>query len=97
MNSNLSFLLIVLVISVVGSVYLWLRSLRSRRPRTFMSSIEEFQREMNALAHDPLDEPPRRRRPTPPKPIVPSRPKAGLADQLRAARARAGQGDPSRR
>lgn len=81
--SNAAFLLIVVVISVVGSLYLWLRS---RKPTSFMSSIEEFQREMGALARDPNREPPRVRRPTKLKPIVPSRSGGNLADKLRTAR-----------
>ena len=83
MNSA-SFLLIVLVISVPVSAYLWLRA---RKPTTFMSSIEEFQREMTALAHDPTQEAPRRRKPAQAiEPIVPaSGATQGLAEQIRAA------------
>lgn len=46
----MAFLLIVVVISVVGSLVLWLRS---RKPTTFMSSVDEFQQEMRALGRDP--------------------------------------------
>ena len=41
------FLLIVVVISVLGSLWVWYRQ---RRPTTLMSSVEDFQREMDALA-----------------------------------------------
>ncbi len=88
--SNAGFLLIVVVISVVGSLYLWLRT---RKPTSFMSSIEEFQREMGALARDPNRETPRVRRPTKLKPIVPSRTNGNLADKLRAARRLRGEED----
>ena len=47
--SGLAFLLIALVISVIGSLILWLRS---RRPRGVTSAIDEFRREMQALAPD---------------------------------------------
>lgn len=43
----LVFLLIVLVVSAVGSLILWLRH---RSPSTLESGIEAFQREMDALA-----------------------------------------------
>lgn len=45
--SALVFLLIVLVVSVVGSLVLWLQH---RAPSTLESGIEAFQREMEALA-----------------------------------------------
>jgi hypothetical protein len=83
--NNAAFLLIVVVISVPVSMYLWLRS---RKPTTFMSSIEDFQREMSALAHDPTQDTARRRR-SPEQvemqPIVPSGPTQGLAEKIRAA------------
>lgn len=47
--SNVSFLLIVVVVSVVGSLVVWLRH---RKPTHFMSSVDEFKREMDALAGD---------------------------------------------
>ncbi len=47
--SNVSFLLIVVALSVVGCTIVWLRH---RKPRTFMSSVDEFQREMDALRGD---------------------------------------------
>ena len=43
----LVFLLIVLVVSGLGSLVLWLRH---RSPTTLESGIEAFQREMDALA-----------------------------------------------
>jgi hypothetical protein len=49
--SALVFLLIVIVVSVVGSLILWLQH---RSPNTLESGIDAFQREMEALA--PPDE-----------------------------------------
>jgi hypothetical protein len=43
----LAFLLIVLVVSAIGSAVLWLQH---RSPNTLESGIEAFQREMEALA-----------------------------------------------
>ena len=43
----LIFLLVVLVVSAGGSIFLWLRH---REPVTFDSGIRDFQREMRALA-----------------------------------------------
>ena len=40
------FLLIVVVVTVVGSLVVWLRH---RKPTHFMSSVDDFQREMDAL------------------------------------------------
>lgn len=45
--SNLLYLLLAVSLSVVGSVVLWLRH---RKPRSLESGIEEFQRELRALA-----------------------------------------------
>ncbi|MEX2292349.1 MAG: hypothetical protein WD691_01075 [Acidimicrobiales bacterium] len=45
--SAIGFLLIVLVVSVVGSFMLWLQH---RSPSTLESGIEAFHREMEALA-----------------------------------------------
>lgn len=53
----IAFLLIVLVVSGVGSFILWLRH---RSPSTLESGISAFQREMEALA--PPDEPDHDRR-----------------------------------
>jgi len=55
----LAFLLIVIVVSVVGSLIVWLRH---RSPTTLESGIDAFQREMDALA-PPEDEPGRTDRP----------------------------------
>jgi hypothetical protein len=78
--NNAAFLLIVVVISVPAIFYLWLRS---RKPTTFMSSIDEFQREMAALAHDQKVE--HKRKPQPLRPIVPTHNNHGLADKIRTA------------
>ena len=62
--SNAAFLLLALGLSVVGSLLIWLLN---RKPKTFMSSIDDFSREMKALGRD-TDEPQngrRRRRPDP--------------------------------
>jgi hypothetical protein len=47
--SPIVFLLIALVVSVGGSLLLWLRH---RDPTTLDHGIDEFQREMRALAPD---------------------------------------------
>lgn len=44
--SGLAFLLIVVVVTVVGSFVVWIRH---RKPTHFMSSVDDFQREMDAL------------------------------------------------
>lgn len=56
---NAAFVLIAVAVSALGSLLLWALH---RRPRTFMSSIDEFQREMKALSHE--EEEQARRRPT---------------------------------
>ena len=48
--SGLAFLLIVVVVTLVGSVIVWFRH---RKPTHFMSSVDDFQREMNALGRSP--------------------------------------------
>jgi hypothetical protein len=58
---NAAFVLIAVAVSALGSLLLW--GLH-RRPRTFMSSIDEFQREMKALSHEEEQEEQARRRPT---------------------------------
>lgn len=85
--SNAAFLLIALSFAVVASSLLWFRT---RKPTTFMSSIDNFQREMAALARDPSEEMTPPRRPTKLKPIVPSREGASLAEKFRSARQLAG-------
>lgn len=52
----IGFLLIVLVVSAIGSLILWLQH---RSPSTLESGIDAFQREMDALA--PPDDPADRR------------------------------------
>jgi hypothetical protein len=44
--SGLGFLLIVVVVTLVGSLVVWLRH---RKPTHFMSSVDDFEREMRAL------------------------------------------------
>jgi len=48
--SGVAFLLIVVVVAVVGSLIVWLRH---RKPTHFMSSVDDFQREMDALGRPP--------------------------------------------
>ena len=48
--SGVSFLMIVVVISVVGSIIVWLRN---RQPSDPLSSVSDFQREMEALGTSP--------------------------------------------
>jgi hypothetical protein len=48
--SGLGFLLIVVVVTVVGSCIVWFRH---RKPTHFMSSVDDFQREMDALGRSP--------------------------------------------
>ncbi len=56
---NAAFLLIAVVLSIVGSLLLWYQT---RKTKTFESSIDDFQREMNALgARRDLPDNPRRR------------------------------------
>lgn len=52
--SAVAFLLIVLVVSTVGSLILWWQH---RSPSTLESGIEAFQREMEALAPPDVDSP----------------------------------------
>ena len=48
--SGVAFLLIVVVVAVVGSLIVWVRH---RKPTHFMSSVDDFQREMQALGRPP--------------------------------------------
>jgi len=88
--SNLAYLLIALGLSVVLSLGMWLA--RYRKPKTFMSSIDEFRREMDALGRDPNDPHPPRwskgaaRNAPRPDPIVPAPEQGDLARKLREAR-----------
>lgn len=52
--SALGFLLVALVLSVAGSVILWMRS---RQPTSMESGIEEFRRGMDALKPDGSEPP----------------------------------------
>jgi hypothetical protein len=56
--ANAAFVLIAVGVSALGSLLLWAVH---RRPRTFMSSIEDFQREMKALSHEEEEQQARRR------------------------------------
>jgi len=56
---NAAFLLAAVGLSIVASLVLWLRS---RKPTSSMSSVEEFQREMRALGREPGSTPPGRHR-----------------------------------
>ncbi len=61
--SGLIFLVVALLLSVVGSVALWLRH---REPTSVERSVDDFSREMDALApHRPGAERPRPERPPP--------------------------------
>ncbi len=85
--SNLAYLFIALGLSVVLSVAMWLA--RYRKPKTFMSSIDEFRREMDALGRDPNDPEPKRwsNRPvTKAPPLVPAPEQGDLARKLKEAR-----------
>ena len=44
--SGLGFLLIVVVVTLIGSLVVWLRN---RKPTYFMASVDDFEREMRAL------------------------------------------------
>lgn len=55
--NNAAFLLVAIGFSVVVSLAIWAFN---RKPKTFMSSIDDFEREMRALGRDP--EPPGRGR-----------------------------------
>lgn len=59
--SGLGFLAIVFVLSIVGSVIVWLRH---RTPKHVSSSVAEFQREMGALGRPPQPK-------NPPRPVRP--------------------------
>lgn len=56
---NAAFVLVAIAFSGLGSLLLWLRH---RRPKTFMSSIDDFQREMQALGREQEAAPRYRRR-----------------------------------
>jgi hypothetical protein len=48
----IAFLGVAIVISLLGSLVLWLRHRNGQRPRGVTSGIDEFTREMRALAPD---------------------------------------------
>lgn len=62
---NAAFLLAAVGLSILGSLLLWLRS---RQPKSSMSSVDDFQREMRALGRDDDAGPSRRRRSSGPSP-----------------------------
>lgn len=80
--SNLAYLLIAVAFSVVVSLIVW--ASRYRKPKTFMSSINDFQREMGALGGDLEGKP--RKKGARPDPIVPAPEQGDLARKLREAR-----------
>lgn len=80
--SQLAYLFGAAAASAVGILIVWLRH---RKPKTFMSSIQEFQREMGALSGE-LDE---RRRPSRgerPEPILRAPEQGDLARKLSDAK-----------
>lgn len=81
--SNLAYLLIAVGFSVVVSLIVW--ASRYRKPKTFMSSIDDFQREMGALGGD-LEGRPRKKAGQKPEPIVPAPEQGDLARKLKEAR-----------
>ena len=62
--SGVAFLLFAVVVAAVGSLIVWIRH---RKPTYFMASVDDFQREMDALS-------------TPPVPSTPPRPVRGVQD-----------------
>jgi hypothetical protein len=62
--SGVAFLLLAVVVAAVGTLIVWIRH---RKPTHFMSSVDDFQREMDALS-------------TPPVPSTPTRPVRGVQD-----------------
>lgn len=62
--SGVAFLLLAVVVAAVGSLIVWIRH---RKPTHFMASVDDFQREMDALR-------------TPPVPSTPPRPVRGVQD-----------------
>ncbi len=84
--SNLAYLAIAVGLSVGLSLAMW--AARFRKPKTFMSSIDDFRREMDALGRDPNEpEPKRWQKPNgKPDPIVPAPEQGDLARKLKEAR-----------
>jgi hypothetical protein len=58
MTGGLAFLLIAVVVSVVGTLVIWMRN---RGSTSVDHGVEEFQREMRALSPDKRDDDRRRR------------------------------------
>ena len=85
MSGNVAFLLIAVGIAVVGSMIVWLRY---RKPKTFMSSINDFAREMDALGREPGTGESRKFTGRNPRtaPIVPAPEQGDLARRLKEAR-----------
>lgn len=85
--SNVAFLFIAVGIAVVGSLIVWFRY---RKPKTFMSSINDFAREMDALGRDSANPDPRKFSGRNPRsratPIVPAPEQGDLARRLKEAR-----------
>ncbi len=79
--SNGAFLLLAFGLSIAGSLLIWVLN---RKPKTFMSSIDDFSREMKALGREP--EVPaggrRRKRPAQPPARGPAPKAKGEADWL---------------
>lgn len=57
--NGVAFLMIAVVLSSIGSLIIWLRS---RKPTSWDSGIDEFARNMEALAPENRDSPEGRRR-----------------------------------
>jgi hypothetical protein len=62
--SGVAFLLLAVVVAAIGSLRVWIRP---RKPSHVMASVDDFQREMDALS-------------TPPVPSTPPRPVRGVQD-----------------
>ncbi len=58
MTGGLAFLFIVVIVSVLGTLVLWMRN---RGSTSLDHGVEEFQREMRALSPDKSDDDRRRR------------------------------------
>jgi hypothetical protein len=91
--SGLGYLGVAVAMAVVLSTLLWLAQ---RKPTSFMSSIDEFRSEMDALSLEPRSAEPAGRRRTGrgqvrPEPIVPAPRHGDLARKLRAARQHRGR------